>query len=126
MRTRGHRAHIDEKTSFHAAGQQPVGAEVDALDRSVVEKEGNHDFRIVHQLAERRGPSRSRLACVVRVGDSAIPNPHFMANLEQPPAYRGAHPSCSRNSDIHVTSLCLVPCPADDEAVKCRPNSRED
>ena len=82
---RAHGAHIDEKTSFHAAAQQPGGAEIDALDRCVVEKEGNHDFRIVHQLAERRRPSRSSIAGVARVVDGAIPNPDFMANLEQPP-----------------------------------------
>src|SRR4029077_9162089 len=64
---RAYGAHFDEQTPLHGAGQDAVDTEVYALDGCVVEKEGNHYFRIVHELAERRGPSRSCLTCLLRV-----------------------------------------------------------
>jgi hypothetical protein len=94
---RTHGAHIDEEASFHGAAQEPVAAEVYALDRCIVEKKRNHQLRIVHKLAERRGPFRPRVARLLRVVGSAIPNLDLMAELEQP------------SRDVPIRSVPTIP-----------------
>jgi hypothetical protein len=101
MDVRADGAHVDEQPSLDATAQEPIGIEVDVLDRSVVDEERDHDLHMVHQVGQRGRPAGSGLTRLVGVGNAAIPYAKLMATLEQPPHDRRTHAAGPRNSDFH-------------------------